>query len=194
MRRLAQWLLKINGWKRTDTVPELPDKFVLMIAPHTSMWDFVWGRLMTTSLGLNVRFLIKQEVFWFPLGGVLRWMGGMPVNRSRGNQMIQQVVDELARKNRLVIVITPEGTRSPIARWKKGFYHIAVGAGIPIGVGYLDYKTKTYGIGRFIHPTGNFLHDFSEALEVYAGKMGKHPQRFLLPDLRGDEDLLKQNR
>jgi 1-acyl-sn-glycerol-3-phosphate acyltransferase len=187
IKNVFQRLLTINGWKQMDTTAALPDKFVLMIAPHTSMWDFVWGKMMTSALGLNVRFLIKQEVFWFPLGMLLKGMGGLPVNRGRGNTMVQQVVEELSKHKRLVIVITPEGTRSPVKRWKKGFYHIAVNANIPIGVGYLDYKTRTFGIAKIIHPTGNFSLDFARVLEVYAGKEGKHPGRFLLPDPLGDE-------
>lgn len=188
MKKISRWLLKLNGWKLNDSQIDFPDKFVLIIAPHTSMWDFVWGRLMLSAFGLKARFLIKQEVFWFPLGRLLKWLGGMPVNRSRGNTMVQQVVEELAKHEQLVIAITPEGTRAAVKRWKKGFYRIAVSANIPIGVGYVDYSSCTYGIVKFIQPTGDFQHDFAQITTVYQGKRGKHPERFLVPELTSEEE------
>jgi 1-acyl-sn-glycerol-3-phosphate acyltransferase len=184
MPKLSRWILATNGWKMTHPPPVGIERFVLVIAPHTSMWDFVWGKLILAGMGLRVKFMIKKEMFWFPLGPVLKWLGGIPVDRRRGNMMIHQVVETFERydNRQLTVVITPEGTRSPTTYWKKGFYRIAMSARVPIAVGYLDYGSKTYGIVFTFEPTGDFEKDCADIPEFYKDKIGKHPERFLLPE------------
>lgn len=181
IKLLFKFILKLKGWKITHYPPPGLQKFVMIIAPHTSMWDFIWGRLILTVLGLRVKFLIKQEVFWFPIGILLKAMGGLPVDRKRGSMMIHQVVEELEKAERLVIVITPEGTRAKTSKWKKGFYRIAEKAGVPVGVGFLDYKTMTCGVSYTFQPSGDFENDFRQIAEIYIGKEGKHSDRFAIP-------------
>lgn len=176
------WVLRVSGWKATHLPPPGLDKFVLIIAPHTSMWDFVWGRLILSSMHLRVKFLIKKEIFWFPLGLLLKALGGLPVDRTHGNQMIHQVVEAYERSTKLVVVITPEGTRKRIRHWKKGFYRIAKSAGVPVAVGYLDYSTRTYGIVYNFMPSGDFEKDCESMVRFYSDKTGKHAERFEVPD------------
>lgn len=180
-KQFFRWILKQTGWKSTHAHPVDLKRFVLIIAPHTSMWDFVWGKLFVAALGYKVKFLIKKEVFWFPLGLLIRALGGLPVNRNRGNQMIHQVVEAFEKHEELVVVITPEGTRAATTHWKKGFYHIALKAGVPVAVGYLDYPTRTYGVVFTFMPTGDFKKDFEPIAALYRSKTGKHPDRFALP-------------
>jgi 1-acyl-sn-glycerol-3-phosphate acyltransferase len=186
--RLSRWILALSGWQMTHPAPEGVDRFVLVIAPHTSMWDFVWGKLILTGMKLRVKFMIKKEIFWFPLGPLLKWLGGIPVDRGRGNMMIHQVVDafEHYRGRGLTVVITPEGTRSPTRYWKKGFYRIAMSAKVPVAVGYLDYATRTYGIVFTFEPTGDFDKDCAAIPDFYSNKVGKHPERFLLPEWKNN--------
>ncbi len=179
---IYKWILRLYGWKVATPPPPDLKKYVMIIAPHTSLWDFVWGRMILTVLHLKVKFLIKQEAFWFPLGLLLKAMGGLPVNRKKGGQMIHQVVEAFSRYEELVVVITPEATRAPIKNWKKGYYFIAQKAGLPIGVGFLDYRTRTYGLGFIFYPTGDYEKDFRQIASFYSKIQGKFPERFALPD------------
>jgi 1-acyl-sn-glycerol-3-phosphate acyltransferase len=182
MRRVFfRKILQFFGWRAVPEPGRFPDQFVLIVAPHTSMWDFVWGYCCMQSLGVRMRILIKQEMFFFPLGALLKWLGAIPVDRSPGNNTVSQVVSLIRQHSKIVVVITPEGTRKPTARWKKGFYRIAMEAKIPLGLGYLDYATKTYGIPEMLMPTGNYSNDLLRMRSLYQGKKGKHPDRFVLP-------------
>ncbi|HRZ41256.1 MAG TPA: 1-acyl-sn-glycerol-3-phosphate acyltransferase [Bacteroidales bacterium] len=182
MAGFYNWILNQAGWKITHRAPEGVERFVLVIAPHTSMWDFVWGWLILKAMHLRVKFLIKKEMFWWPVGPVLRGLGGIPVDRSQGSQSVHEATEALLKATRLVIAVTPEGTRARTTRWKKGFYRIALGADVPVAFGYLDYKSRSCGIVRIVCPTGNFEQDVLPVLELYAGKSGRHPDRFSLPD------------
>ncbi len=175
------------GWKVSDNHCQLPEQSILIIAPHTSMWDFIWGKMMLSVLGLRVKFLIKQEAFWFPLGIILKAMGGIPVNRRRGRVMIQQVVNVLENNKKVTIVITPEGTRAPTKNWKKGFYHIAIKAGVPVVAGFLDYGSLTYGADLVFKPSGDYERDFIMIAKIYKGRQGKYKDRFLIPETNIEE-------
>lgn len=161
--------------------PDDLKKFVLIIAPHTSMWDFVWGKLILSSSGYSVKFLIKKEMFWFPIGSILKFLGGIPVDRRKGGKMVQHVVEEFEKNSEFVIAITPEGTRAKTTKWKRGFYNIARLADVPIAVGYLDYSCKRAGVEIIIKPTGDFNKDFKVITNVYKDKHGKYPEKFSLP-------------
>mgnify|MGYP001390693192 CR=1 FL=1 len=124
LRLFARYMLRILGWRITSVIPEGTRKCVIIAAPHTSYWDFVIGRLAYWLMGIKAHFLIKKEAFKFPYKRLLEKMGGIPVDRGRSNNMVDQVVDRFNKSESLFIVITPEGTRKPVRHWKKGFYNI----------------------------------------------------------------------
>jgi 1-acyl-sn-glycerol-3-phosphate acyltransferase len=119
----------------------MPDcgKLVIIAAPHTSNWDFVFGMTGAFALGLELHWMGKHTLFKPPLGGVMRWLGGLAIDRRAAHGVVEQVADEFARRGQLLLVVTPEGTRSKVERWKTGFWHIARAAGVPILLGGLDY-------------------------------------------------------
>ncbi|MBN3035813.1 MAG: 1-acyl-sn-glycerol-3-phosphate acyltransferase [Bacteroidales bacterium] len=179
-RVLAGWILGLAGWEISGTVPEGVEKCVVVVAPHTSNWDFVIGRLAYTVLGLPARFLIKKEWFFFPLGPLLKSLGGIPVDRKSDRHAAEKISALFARRKRLFLTITPEGTRKYNAHWKRGFYTIALRAKVPIALGFLDYREKKGGIRMIIYPTGNFREDFRIIEDFYRGIHARHPKKFNL--------------
>jgi 1-acyl-sn-glycerol-3-phosphate acyltransferase len=153
MRLLASILLKIMGWRVTHPMPEGIDKAVIIMAPHTSNWDFVFGRLGFASQSIKVKIIIKKESFFFPLGILLRWLGAIPVDRGFSAGTIKNVTQIMGNADKFYLLITPEGTRKLVKNWKKGFYFIAQQAKVPIIMGFLNYKTKTGGLGPVLYPS-----------------------------------------
>jgi 1-acyl-sn-glycerol-3-phosphate acyltransferase len=180
MHLIAKIILKLAGWKIIGGIPEDIKKCVVVVAPHTSMWDFVWGRLAYFALRVKVRLLIKKEMFVFPIGGLLKWLGGIPVDRSKSTNTVDYVAGLFEKYDSLYITITPEGTRKRNERWKRGFYYIALKANVPIALGVLDYKKKEGGIGKIFTPTGNFEEEFKMVQEFYRGRGAKYPEKFNL--------------
>jgi 1-acyl-sn-glycerol-3-phosphate acyltransferase len=179
-QRLAKSVLALFGWKVIIKFPPETKKFVVMMAPHTSNWDFVIGWLGYVSIGVYSRYLVKKEAFFFPLGEILTAMGGIPVDRKASTNIVQQVSEMFNKADKLVITITPEGTRSLSPNWKRGFYHIAVHAQVPIAFGFLDYKKKTGGIGGFLIPSGDYDADLKIIEAFYADISAKFPEKFNL--------------
>jgi 1-acyl-sn-glycerol-3-phosphate acyltransferase len=177
-RLLSRFILRLFGWKIHSVIPAGTKKAVIIAAPHTSNLDFFIGRLAYWAMGVKIKFLIKKEAFTFPYGGLLKWSGGIPVDRSRNNRMVDQISQMMIRSESFFIMITPEGTRKPNPQWKKGFYHIAMAAGVPIAIGYLDYGKKEGGIGKMLIPTGNYEEDLKVIKDFYRDKTGRHPERF----------------
>jgi 1-acyl-sn-glycerol-3-phosphate acyltransferase len=175
---LSRLLLKLMGWRITSVIPPGTKKCVIAVAPHTSYWDFVIGRLAYWVMGIKASFLIKKEAFNFPFGGLLRHMGGIPVDRGKSSKMVDDVVDRFNNSESLFIVITPEGTRKPVKQWKKGFYYIANKANVPIALGYIDYAKKEGGVGKVIYPDGDIEGQMKEIRDFYRGMTPKHPERF----------------
>lgn len=175
-RPLAEGWLKATGWHIEGEMPNLP-KFIIVGAPHTSNWDLPYTLAAGIHYGVRVHWMGKDSIFKWPFAGLMRWLGGIPVDRSKANNAVAQMVDTFARRDKLILVIPPEGTRGKVTRWKTGFYHIAVGAGIPLALGFLDYKRKAAGIARVFHPTGNFEADLAEIQAFYATVTPKHPNR-----------------
>ena len=175
---LSRLILRMMGWKITSVIPPGTKKCVIAVAPHTSYWDFVIGRLAYWLLGVKASFLIKKELFRFPFKGPLIRMGGIPVDRGRSSRMIAQVVEKFDNSESLFIVITPEGTRKPVKQWKKGFYYIASQARVPIALGYLDYAKKEGGVGKVIFPDGDMEKQMKEIMEFYRDMTPKYPERF----------------
>ena len=188
MRILSKLILKLFGWKVIGTMPEDVKKCIMIEAPHTSNYDFVLGRLSFYQLGIDVKFLIKKELFKFPLGGLLRAMGGIAVDRGKKNNMVDYVADIFNKTDKLVVVITPEGTRKYNSHWKKGFYHIAAKANVPILLGFIDYKKKEGGIGPRIIPSGDYEADFRIIEEFYKDKTACNPEMFNLSPMYRDKN------
>ncbi|MBP6870761.1 MAG: lysophospholipid acyltransferase family protein [Bacteroidales bacterium] len=178
----AKALLKIMGWRITGVIPPGTKKCIIAVAPHTSYWDFVIGRLAYWVMGIKASFLIKKEVFRFPFKFLLLSMGGIPVDRGRSSKMVEQVAEQFRKADSLYIVITPEGTRKPVRNWKKGFYYIAMQAQVPIALGYLDYARKEGGVGKVIFPNGDYDSQLKEIKEFYRSMTPKHPEKFILGD------------
>ncbi len=180
MHLIAKWLLNLAGWKIIGKIPDDLKKCIVVVAPHTSNWDFVIGRLAYFVLGVKVKILIKKELFFFPLGPFLKWLGGISIDRSRSSNMVDHVAGLFNNYDSLYITITPEGTRKLNPSWKKGFYYIALRAKVPIALGILDYKKKEGGIGKIFIPTGNFEVDFKMVEDFYRGSGARHPEKFNL--------------
>jgi len=183
LKRISQFILWIWGWKVHGYIPPEIKKCVILVAPHTSNLDFVIGRLSYFKLGVNVKFLIKKEAFKFPFGGLLKSWGGIPVDRQSKNDMINQVAELFNKNENLLVTVTPEGTRRLNPRWKKGFYHIATTANIPIILGFLDYKNKCCGFGPPFYPSGDYAKDLPEIEKFYFDKTPRHPENFNLSEL-----------
>ena len=179
MENFSKWLLKMAGWKAVIEVDE-PVKSVICVAPHTSNWDFIIGKLFYWSLNRKSAFLMKKSWFFFPLGIVFRNMGGIPVDRSKRTSVTDQVAAEFAKHNRFHVGITPEGTRGAVKKWKMGFYHIALKANVPIQLAYIDYLNKEMGIKEIFYPTGDEVADLEKIQTFYKNSNARHPERFHL--------------
>ena len=148
-------------------LPDLP-KFVLIGAPHTSNWDLPNALAAGLHYGVGIHWMGKDSIFKWPFGGLMRWMGGIPVDRSKRNNAVTQMVEIFNAAEELIVVIPPEGTRSEVERWKSGFYHIAVGAKVPIVMAFMDYNRREVGIKGVFYPTGDYDADVAKIQAVYA--------------------------
>ena len=169
----VSWLfLKLIGWKLKGRPPTEP-KYVLIAVPHTSNWDFPITLAMAFVFDFEIFWMGKDSLFKGWKGPVMRWMGGIAIDRSSSNNVVEQTIDAFNNNDRLVVTIPPEGTRSKVDKWKTGFYYIALGAKVPVGLGYLDYKHKVGGFKPTFYPTGDVDKDIAEMRKVYAGISGK---------------------
>jgi 1-acyl-sn-glycerol-3-phosphate acyltransferase len=175
MHWLSRLALRLTGWRIVGGVPAVP-KYVLIAAPHTSNWDFPVALMVCFALRLRVYWMGKASLFPPLLGGVMRWLGGIPVDRERSGNLVQATVDAYNGNQRLIVIVPPEGTRSKVTQWKTGFYYIALGAGVPIALGYLDFRRKEAGLSRMFEPTGDIAADMVEIQAFYAGFSGKNPR------------------
>lgn len=176
VRRLLLLLYRMRGWKASGEVPE-PRRFIIIAAPHTSNWDFVNFLGLTADLKVRAHFMGKLSLFKWPIGGFMKQMGGIPVDRHNASNAVQQMVDEFARRTEFMLTVAPEGTRGKAKKWRTGFYQIAMAAKVPMVVGMMDYGTKTGGLGPLIWPTGDFRADMMKVLEVYKSCIPKFPER-----------------
>ncbi|GAA4031080.1 lysophospholipid acyltransferase family protein [Actimicrobium antarcticum] len=178
---LLYWLsrsaLRLLGW-RVEGVAPTESRYVLIAAPHTSNWDFPVTLMVCSVLGLKVYWMGKASLFNWPFGGVMRWLGGIAVDRSKSSNLVQSTVAAFERSQRLAVIIPPEGTRDKVMHWKTGFYYIAVGAKVPVALAFLDFRRKVGGIGKMLHPSGDIEVDMQEIKQFYAGITGKNPHQF----------------
>ena len=173
---LGKVLFRLAGWKVEGSAPA-HDKAVIIAAPHTSYLD---GPIMVTAGCIfDVRFswMVKQAAMFFPLGILVRYFGGIGVDRSKRNNMVTQSIEEFRNADAMLLAIAPEGTRSRGSHWKTGFYRIALGAGVPVVLGYIDYARKVAGLGPAIELTGDIDADFRKFAEFYANVTPRHPER-----------------
>ncbi|MDE6264499.1 MAG: 1-acyl-sn-glycerol-3-phosphate acyltransferase [Paramuribaculum sp.] len=174
---LAGLILKIAGWKVNITVPDYP-KCIICVAPHTSNWDFVLGKLAYASVGRKAGFLMKEAWFFFPLGLIFKAIGGIPVPKKRGGSLVDTIIEKYNDTQRLSLAITPEGTRSRTDKWRYGFLHIAYGAHIPIVLGAIDYSTKNIIIEETFTPSGDIEKDMRAIKDYYRPFVGRYPEKF----------------
>jgi 1-acyl-sn-glycerol-3-phosphate acyltransferase len=171
---LARTLTRISGWRFAGEPPEVP-KYVLVGAPHTSNWDFLALLALDFAFKLECVWMGKDSIFRSPLGPLFRRLGGIPIDRSSRNNAVEQAAQAFHRSQRMVMAISPEGTRKKTARWKTGFYYIALAAGVPISLGFVDFRAKTAGFGPLINPSGDIAADMVVIRDFYQDIAGRHP-------------------
>lgn len=170
------------GWRVNVTAPDF-QKCIICVAPHTSNWDFILGKLAYAAVNRKSGFLMKSSWFFFPLGLFFKSIGGVPVYRkNKRGSLVEQLVERYNRSSRLSLAITPEGTRSRNAKWHTGFLTIAYRANIPILLGVLDYGHKNIEVNRVFYPTGDNEADMKLIKEFYAPYQGKYPDKFTTAD------------
>ena len=175
-RGLTRLLLGLSGWRVDGKLPDLP-KFILVGAPHTTNWDFVLFLGVVFHLRANVRFMGKAELFRSPIGWFFYWCGGVPVDRSKPQGLVDQMVNACKQSEKFILTITPEGTRHYVSEWKMGFYHIAKNAGIPLVMAKVDGKHKTVHVGQIFYPTENMEADIKAIKGSFSGIVGIKPRR-----------------
>lgn len=178
LKTLALWFLTLAGWKAKGDIDIhlLPKKFVAILAPHTSNWDLIFIMGVIFALGLKFNWFGKREAFRWPLGGLFKRLGGIPIERSTSQNMVQQTVELIKSREQVIVGIAPEGTRSNAKYWKTGFYHIANQAAVPIVLAFLDYKHKVGGLGPVMETTGDIEEDLKEIRGYYRGVTAKYPE------------------
>lgn len=175
---LSKALLKLFGWTVDITVPDC-SKAIICVAPHTSNWDFVIGKLAYASVGRKAGFLMKESWFFFPLGPIFRAMGGIPVPRkNKKESLVESIVAKYSTLSRLVLAITPEGTRSRTDKWHTGFLQIASQANVPVMLGAIDFKDRKVMIRDIFTPSGDVDADMRRIKDYYAPFTGRHPEKF----------------
>ena len=182
--KLAERSLNLMGWEIDNHCPLELDQYVMIAAPHTSNWDALYARLGLKALGVNVRLTIKDSYMKLPFGPFVRAMGGIGIDRrpkASGEarpSMVQLMTDLFKTHPKLVMLVTPEATRARQEQWKTGFYHVALNAGVPIALAYMDYEKKKTGVGKIVYPTGDFEKDMAEIMAFYAHVQAKFPESF----------------
>ncbi|KTD42496.1 1-acyl-sn-glycerol-3-phosphate acyltransferase [Legionella quateirensis] len=179
MQRLCKLIYKIMGWTIIGELPK-DKKYLVIVAPHTSNWDFFICLCARFIVGVKVNFLAKSQLFFFPFGLFLRAVGGAPVDRSKKGNQVEKVVELFRTSDELRLGLAPEGTRSPVTRWKEGFYHIACQAHIPIVMIGPDYSTREIRIHEPFWPTGDINRDFPKIIEFFRTIKGYRPKE--IPD------------
>lgn len=172
-RKTCRTVLRLCGWSLAGEFPDVP-KLVLIAAPHSSWWDGVWGLLIKVAIGADVHFMGKRELFFWPLGSLLRRLGGMAIDRGSAQGVVGQMIDQFRQREKLWLGIAPEGTRKPVQRWKSGFWRIAHEAGVPIFPVAFHYPDKTIRLGPLFDTSADMEADLARLRSFYAPFRGKH--------------------
>lgn len=173
---LGRSIIRLTGWRVTGGVPA-SKSMIIIAAPHTTNWDLFFLLGAAYSFGLQIKWLVKSNVFFPVVGSILSFLGGIPVDRSTRNNMVKNLADFIANSKGTCIVIPPSGTRAYTEYWKSGFYRIAMAANVPICCGYLDYEQKEAGLGLSFQPSGDIAADMDRIRAFYADKKGKYPDK-----------------
>ena len=181
-KSLCRLIFRKMGWQVEMTVP-YRDKCIICVAPHTSNWDFIIAELYYHSIGRTAGFLMKKEWFFWPMGVLFRSMGGIPVERSRHVSLTDRVAEAAIKAEHFELAVTPEGTRSLATKWKRGFYFIALKAGLPIQLYAIDYKNKRIVCTQELVPSGNVEADMRLIMDYYRPYEGKYPGKFAVEDI-----------
>lgn len=174
LRTLAKYLFRIGGWTSVGEIPKI-DKAVYIAAPHTTNWDGFWLLVFKVAMNVDVRFLAKHTLFWWPMGSILSALGALPIDRSDAASIVPKLVDSFEKEDKLLLALAPEGTRKWTPYWKTGFYRIAEAADVPIVLTFIDYGKKRMGIGKVL-PRGLSIDDLLiELRNFYAPCKGRRP-------------------
>ena len=172
-RALGRAVLALGGWRVTGAWPDLP-RVVVIVAPHSSAWDAIWGLAAKIGLGLGIVFIGKKEAFWGPIGWILRSAGGLPVDRSAPGGIVDQVVAEMQKAERMWFVLAPEGTRRKVEQWKPGFWRIAKRANVPVFCVGFDYPSKRIVLGELVQLSDDLEADMKRIRALFAGYRGRN--------------------
>lgn len=181
LKWLSRQLLRIGGWHVRVATPDYP-KCIICVAPHTSNWDFILCELAITSLGRRSGFLMKASWFFWPLGVLFRSIGGIAVARTPGKSLTRRLIEMFNASERLVIAVTPEGTRSRTDKWRTGFLHVAYETGVPVTLASVDFATKRIEMLSTFTPTGNVDADMRAIKDYYKPYTGLYPEKFSTAD------------
>ena len=179
LRALSTGFLRLTGWTVEGHLPPSAAKSVFIAAPHTSNWDLPYTLMVAFALRLNPYWMGKASIFRFPFGGLMRWLGGIAVDRSKSNNLVAASAQAIQDADGpLQLIVPPEGTRSKTRYWKTGFYYIATTARVPIILAYMDYATKRSGLGPVFEPTGDIDADMVRIKAFYQPFQGKNATQF----------------
>ena len=176
LRLISNSLMRLSGWRVEGKLPNLP-KYLIIGAPHTSNWDFLLFLGVIFRLKADVRYMGKAELFRSPFGWFFYWCGGIPIDRSKSSGLVEQMVDASKRSDKFILTIAPEGTRHGVKEWKRGFYHIAKGAELPIVTAKVDGKNKAMRVGDIFHLTEDMEADMKSIQEMFKGMVGVNPRK-----------------
>ena len=174
---VGRFMMGIRGWRVEGAVPNIP-RMVMIVAPHTSNWDFLTGLWVKLAMRMGARFIGKHTLFHGPMGVFMRWLGGVPVDRSAAAGFADETARVLKDAERMTLVIAPEGTRKRTDKWKSGFYRIAMAAGVPIVLATFDYPRKVISFGPVFQPTGDYEKDLRELQSHFRADMALRPENY----------------
>jgi len=175
LRGISLILLKILGWKTSGELPR-EEKYIIIVAPHTSNWDLFYGFILAFALKLDARYIAKKELFRGLFSPLMKWTGGIPIDRLLSSHIVEQMASIFKEREKFLLALAPEGTRHRKDCWKSGFYNIALNAHVPILLAFIDYSSKTGGAGPLIYPTGDLEKDMNIIRNFYLTVKGKYPE------------------
>ena len=172
---VGKLIFALFGWGFKNEIPNIP-KVVIIFGPHTSNWDFVFGTAAVFILGVRISWMGKHALFRKPFGGIVRWLGGIPIDRNSSHGMVDTLVNQIKSMDKFILAIAPEGTRKKVVKWKSGFYRIAQGADVPILMVRLDYENKMIRFGPLLYPSGDINTDMDDMQRIFNNIRGKRAQ------------------
>ena len=187
LKLLARFFLYLTGWEAVGTTVT-DEKAVLVAAPHTSNWDLAYLLAITRFMDIKISWLGKHSMFWWPLGPILRALGGIPIRRDHPEGVVEQIVRAFDEAEALCLTVTPEGTRGHAPYWKSGFYRIAKAAGVPIQLCFVDFAQRRAGFGPTLRPSDDVRADMDKIRAFYAGKTARYPDQAGEIRLREEEE------